>query len=235
VKNIALLLIFVFTCSVFSVAQDSAIIYKTGMLSKGKVTFYGNKYEGSIIEFDAPAKVVEEAIKEMMSKRGYKPTEKKDFLIYKNVLLRNTEIKDAVDVYASVEAKSRSEKNKTLVSIIITQPGAIPENKMEKTDAAAVATMGISGVGVSLLSDMEEDVSIAAHNNEVALQQALIVKTERDLNYLVKDSIDFQQRLENLKLDIEKNGKAQTAAKQKLLEANNRLDMLKARKLEKKN
>ncbi len=234
VKKIAFPLICSVVISFFSVAQDSSIIYKTGVVSKGTVEFYGNKYACSVIEFDAPPHVVEDAIKEMMSKRGYKATEKKGLLIYKNVVLRRTEINDAMDIYATVDSKSRSEKSKSKVSVIMTTAGAIPDKKIEKPEAASVATISIAA-GSALLSDLEEEVSLAAHAHHIELQQALILKTEKDLNYLVKDSIDFQQRLENLKLDMEQNGKAQTAAKQKLLEATNRLDMLKARKLEKKN
>jgi len=119
--------------------------------------------------------------------------------------------------------------------MIITVPGAIPEKRIEKNQAASVATISLAGAGSVLLSDMEEDVSIAAHSNDISMQQELVLKTEKEVNYLVKDSIDLQKKLEKLQLDIAENGKAQSAAKQKLLEENTRLEMMKARKLEKKN
>jgi hypothetical protein len=235
VKKTAGLLLCVVCFSIFAAAQDSSIIYKKGVLSKGTVEYYGNKYDCSVIEFDAPPDVVEDAIKEMMSKRGHKPTNKKGFLVYRNVVLRRTEIKDAVDVYADIEPKSRNEKNKSIVSLIITVPGAIPDKRIEKSEAAAIATINLAGAGSVLLSDMEEDVSFAAHSNDISMQQEMVLKTEKELNYLVKDSIDLQKRLEKLQLDIAENGKAQSAAKQKLLEETTRLEMMKARKLEKKN
>jgi len=235
VKKIAFLLICCVATVFSATAQDSSIIFKKGVLSKGTVEYFGNKYDCSVIEFDAPPNVVEDAIKEMMSKRGHKASTKKGFLVYKNVLLRRTEIKDPVDVYAEIEQKSRSEKNKSIVSMIITVPGAIPEKRIEKNQAAAVATISLAGAGSVLLSDMEEDVSIAAHSNDISMQQELVLKTEKEVNYLVKDSIDLQKKLEKLQLDIAENGKAQSSAKQKLLEETTRLEMMKARKLEKKN
>lgn len=222
-------------CANFISAQDSSIIYKHGKISKGKVQYYGNNYDCSVIEFDAPPGVVEDAIKEMMSKRGHKSSSKKGFLVYKNVVLRRTELKDPVDVYAQIDSKSRSEKQKTLVSMLITVPGAIPDRRIEKNEAAGIATIGLTGAGSLLLSDMEEDVSLAAHSNDITTQQELISQTEKELNYLAKDSIDLQKRLMKLQQDIAENGKAQSAAKQKLLEETTRLEMMKARKLEKKN
>ncbi|HSC54284.1 MAG TPA: hypothetical protein VLC98_11700 [Phnomibacter sp.] len=234
-KNLSFLYIGLLAFSSLASAQDSSILYKKGQLSKGKVEYYGNKYDCSILEFDAPPDVVENAIKQMMSKRGYNASTKKGFLVYRNVVLRRTELKDPVDVFTEIEAKSRSEKNKSTVSMIITVPGAIPDKKIEKSQADAIGTIGLVGLGSALIGSLEEDVSLSAHNNEMTTLQEQIDKTQKELNSLVTDSLEYQKKLQKLQQSIVDNGKAQADAKQKLQETTKRLEMLKSRKLELKN
>jgi septation ring formation regulator EzrA len=82
---------------------------------------------------------------------------------------------------------------------------------------------------------MEKEVSLGAHENDIALQELSVSKATKELKYLEKDANDLQKRLEKLQNDIIENEKARTAAKELLENENSRLKMLKARKLEKKN
>jgi hypothetical protein len=216
-------------------SQDSSIIYKQGILSKGKVEYDGNMYACDVITFDAAPDVVEGAIKSLMSNRGHKYSTRKGFIVYRNVLLLHSNMKEPVDVFASIEPKSKSEKNKTKVSLLITKPGAIPDKKIDSKTAEEVTTLGIASAGGTIFSDMEKEVSLGAHENDIALQELSVSKATKELKYLEKDANDLQKRLEKLQNDIIENEKARTAAKELLENENSRLKMLKARKLEKKN
>jgi hypothetical protein len=234
-KKTVTLLFFLMSVTWSAFSQDSSIIYKQGTLSKGKVEYDGNTYACDVIAFDASPDVVEGAIKSMMSNRGHKYSTKKGFIVYRNVLLLRTNMKEPVDVFASIEPKSKNEKNKTKVSLIITKPGAIPDKKIDSKTAEEVTTMGFASAGGTIFTDMETEVSLSAHQNDIALQELSVSKATKELKYLEKDANDLQKKLEKLQNDIVENEKARTAAKELLVNETSRLEMLKARKLDKKN
>ncbi|HMP91420.1 MAG TPA: hypothetical protein PKD90_01000, partial [Phnomibacter sp.] len=181
----------------------------------GEVTYFGTKYPCKIIEYNAPAEVVENSIKETMEARGYKAESKKGFLIYKNVILPNAPTSQPMDAYILVESKSRKEKDKSVAQIITGEPGKVMDGKAPKGVNPALGVMTTTH-GAMFLEGLAERVGNNEFSRQMQLQEALIADEEKKMRKLESDQADMQKRLDKLKSDIEENKKAQEAQKAKL-------------------
>ena len=173
------------------------------------IEFNGGKYNGYLIEFDAPPVIVEDAIKERFKLQGIKPKETKGFMVYRNVVMPRVDPVKPLDAFIKVERKSRKEKEQTIVYFIAAQPGEIPEDKL-KADVASKSN-GITAIekGGSFLTGLIPDVKQAVYDKDIANQQALVKKEEKKLASLADDQSDMEKKLKKLQSDLEYNKKAQ--------------------------
>lgn len=176
-------------------AQEPAI-KKIHPTRQDHIEFNGVKYPCTVTEYDAGPDVVEAAVKEFMQQQGHKADSRKGFLVYRNVRLSSVHNGQPVDLFISVEAKSRQEKDRSIVHTITAEPGKIPDKKPEKgsIDAGAVV---IAAGGGALLAQMSNNVADKEHARQVAAQQAVILKAERKLKDLQADSVAMQKSWTN--------------------------------------
>lgn len=172
------------------------------------IEFNGGRYEGYLIELNAPQDIVEEAIKQRFKLQGVKPKETKGFMVYRNVILPTIDAAKPVDAFIKVERKSRKEKEQTVVYLITALPGEIPEDKL-KSDAVKPSTVAATEKSGFFLTGLIPDVKQGVYNKDVADQQTQLKKEEKKLANLLDDQSDMEKKLKKLQSDIEFNKKAQ--------------------------
>ncbi|MEP7141453.1 MAG: hypothetical protein ABI707_01225 [Ferruginibacter sp.] len=194
--------------TITSLAFSQNLSLDSAEAKSSMIEFNGGKYNGYLIEMNAPPDIVEDAIKERFKLQGIKPKETKDFLVYRNVIIPRIDPVKPMDAFIKIERKSRKEKEQTVVYFIVALPGEIPEDKV-KSDAAKSA--GITSVekGGAFLTGMLPDVQQGVYNKNVASQQAQVKKEEKKLTDLLDDQSDMEKKLKKLQSELEYNKKAQ--------------------------
>ena len=143
------------------------------------IEFNGSKYNGYLIELNAPPDIVEDAIKQRFKLQGIKPKEIKGFMVYRNVVIPGIGPVKPMDAFIKVERKSRKEKEQMIVYFIAALPGEIPEDKL-KADAAAKSTV-VAPIekGDAFLTGLLPDVKQGVYDKDLANQQSLLKKEEK--------------------------------------------------------
>ncbi|MEP7109319.1 MAG: hypothetical protein ABI760_15100 [Ferruginibacter sp.] len=190
------------------------------------IEFNGGKYNGYLIEFNAPPDIVEDAVKERFKLQGVKPKETKGFMVYRNVVMPLIDPVKPMDAFVKVERKSRKEKEQTIVYFIAALPGQIPEDKL-KSDAAEISgAVAVIEKGNAFLTGIIPDVRQGVYDKDIANQQSLLKKEEKKLANLVDDQTDMEKKLKKLQSDIEYNKKAQERQTAEIEKAKNALNEL---------
>lgn len=200
---ITYILLFI-SCAGFSQASslDSAEIRSS------TVEFNGGKYEGYMVEFNTSPEIIEDAIVERFKAQGVKAKETKGFLVYRNVRLPQIDPAKSFDAFIKVEKKSRKEKEQSVVYLIATNPGEIPEDKI-KSDAARSAGITPLAKTGGVLTALVPDIKRGVYNKDLGNQQSSVKKEEKKLAGLQEDLQDMEKKLKKLQSDIEFNKKAQ--------------------------
>ncbi len=205
-----------------SVATSQDVSLDSAETRSTSIEFNGGKYNGYLIELNAPPDIVEDAIKERFKLQGIKPKEIKKFMVYRNVVLPRIDPVKTLDAFIKVERKSRKEKEQTVVYFIAALPGEIPDEKI-KSDAAK--SIGVSPVekGSAFLTGMIPDVKKAVYDRDLSNQQAQLKKEEKKLASLADDQGDMEKKLKKLESDLEFNKKAQERQTAEVEKARNTL------------
>jgi len=190
----------------FSFAQDST--FKHATAKKSYIEFNGGNYNGYEIELNAPSDIVEDAIKQKFKSMGTKPKEIKGFMVYRNVLLASIDPVKPVDAFIKVERKSKKEKDQTLIYFISSAPGEIADEKL-KADAAGKAGITALENGDAFLLGMIPAVKLGVYDKDLANQQTIVKKEEKNLTNLKEDQADLEKKIRKLQSDLEYNVKAQ--------------------------
>lgn len=201
-----LISIFFTLVTTFSFAQDST--FQNAAAKKSYIEFNGGKYNGYEIELNAPADVVEDAIKQKFKSMGAKPKEIKGFMVYRNVVLTSIDPVKPVDVFIKVERKSKKEKTQTLIYFIASGAGEIADEKF-KADASGKTAVTSLENGDSFLLGMLPVINRGVYDNDLANQLAIVKKEEKNLANLKEDQADLEKKIRKLQSDLEYNIKAQ--------------------------
>jgi hypothetical protein len=199
----------------------------------GKVEFYGVEYPCMIFEYPAPPEVLENALKEEFSSRGYKGSTKKGFLIYRSITLPRVTASRTVDAFMMVAAKSKKEKEKSFIYLVTAEPGKIPDGKPAKGfDGASVVIAGVGGA--AFINGMSGSFEAKEHQRQVDLQANAVISQEKKVKNLQDDYSMMQKKLEKLQQDMEENQAELKNAQQKLEEERRKLSDMKNSKPGKK-
>jgi len=190
----------------FSFTQDSTL-QKTEV-KKSSIEFNGGKYNGYEIELNAPPDIVEDAIKQKFKAMGTKPKDIKGFMVYRNVLLTSIDPVKPVDAFIKVDRKSKKVKDQTLIYFIASGPGEIGDEKF-KADASGKAGVASLENGDAFLLGMLPAVKMGVYDKDLASQQAIVKKEEKNLANLKEDQADLEKKIKKLQSDLEYNIKAQ--------------------------
>lgn len=190
----------------FSFAQDPT--FQNAEAKKSYIEFNGGKYNGYEIELNAPPDIVEDAIKQKFKAMGTKPKEVKGFMVYRNVLLTSIDPVKPVDAFIKVERKSKKEKDQTIVSFIATATAAIADEKFKASATGNTEASSLES-GDSFLLSMIPAIKMGVYENDLANQQAMVKKEEKNLANLKEDQADLEKKIRKLQNDLEYNIKAQ--------------------------
>ena len=196
-------------------------------VKKSKIEFNGIKYDGYLIELNAPPDIVEDAINRRFKLQGSKPKETKGFLVYRNVVMPRIDPVKQMDAFIKVERKSKKEKDKSIVYFIPTIAGEISGDK-SKSDTAANITAIENGD--AFLLGLVPGVAMGVHEKDFANQQMLVKKEEKTLANLKDDQSSLEQKLKKLQDDIQYNKKAQEKQTIEVDKAKTKLNELIAKK-----
>ena len=74
------------------------------------IEFNGGKYNGYVMEFNAPPDIVEEEVKTHFKPQKVKPKKVDDYMVYRSVVLPQVDAEKKMDAFIKVEKKSKKEK-----------------------------------------------------------------------------------------------------------------------------
>ena len=173
--------------------------------AESTITYDKQQVPGYTIEAPFSPGLVEDAMKERFKKMGVKGKENKGFWEYKNVVVPEIR-QDHVDAYIKIDRKSKKQKDISVVSLILTEPGIEPGAPDSVVTAARGAKPAIEAVGAfGLLTSLNSHTE--AHSTELDIKtlEDEVKKAEKKNNDLVKDGEDLERKLKNIQDDISDN------------------------------
>ena len=189
------------------VAQNS--IEKVSDPQPALIEFNGGKYNGYLIEFNAPPDLVEQEVKEKFRSQNVKPKKTDGFLVYRNVLMPQIDPAKAMDAFIKIERKSKKESDKTVAYLIAAYAGEIPEDKVKSGGTATAVGVTVAATSGMVLSGLHPGIEQRKWEKSVLDQQAALKKEEKKLEDLKKAQIDMENKIKQLQADLETNAQAQ--------------------------
>jgi hypothetical protein len=173
--------------------------------SEGTIEYHKGDKVAATIELPYPPEVVEDAIKDFLSKKGVKESKYKGFSIFRSTRMYDSDL-NVNDLHFKVERKSRKEKDVSVVYLLVGRPG---ENVglRTKDDRYKVDD------GKGFLNNMAP--SIDAYNLEVDIknQDETVKKTEKKMKNLQEEQKELEKKLEANKKEQEKQTEEMTKQK----------------------
>lgn len=222
-KKISLLFL-LFSISLFSRAQ--------GTVGQAIVDYNGQDYPCYTVEYPSPANLVEDAFKEKMNQAGNKTSGgARGWLVYRSVLLPVNGQMVMHDLFIKTDRKSRKEDDHSVVYVIATSPGEIPEDKIKKADRSKSAVnIQLSPAGADFLSSSQATVEEKQYQADLLAQQKLVESAEKKLSDLKSDQEKLEKRIKDLQNDLEKNRKDQESQANEIGVQKGKLEEMRNRK-----
>jgi len=212
-------LLFSLLTSAFSFAQSPM---------QTTVEYNGQKYPCYITEYNLPPEETQNVIQQKLKSQGYDADKSKGFLVYRNVRLKDLNGDEAQDVFFKIERKSRKEKDKSLVTMIATKSGLIPDGKVK--GAATMANIGSAANSVSFIESFQSAMNLQQYNLEVAAQENEVAGAEKKLKSLQDEQEKLEKKMKDYQNDLEQNKKDQAKQDKEITKQQALLDQKKAEK-----
>lgn len=174
-------------------------------LKTGTVEFLGTKYPAYIKEVDASVEHTDRAIKEIMDARNAKSKNYKGFNIYRNITLPASGSHERQDLFIHTEAVGKKTNNRTKISLIITRPGAIQEDKLTKEEREKMEPVVLAAGGAAIFAELTPAVENQVYLQSILDQEGLVKKAEKKLEDLRADSVKLEKQLLKIQTDKENN------------------------------
>ena len=178
------------------------------------VSFNGANYNGLVADVQAPPDIVEKALKEKFAKQGVKPKEIDDFLVFRNVTLKSIDSAKLVDAFFKVEKKNKKEKDASTISLIPTQHGEIPDEKMKSGATPKIIT--VSAASEEVLSGLTPEIEMKVFEKKLLDKQEEIKVAEKKLKELREDSAGYVKKQIEIEDDLVQNKKDQESERANL-------------------
>lgn len=203
-----------------SFLQVALMLFVKAQVSDGEIEFNKAKRHVKTMEVNEAPDVVEQAVKNKMLKHGYKHTESRGWLIFKNV--NDPEFSaEPCDLHIKVERKSRKEKESSVIYFFASKPND------------HVTPVALAG-GMLVAEGFHGHITSHAHaeklERDIKEQEETIAKAQKKYDNLVKDQSSLEKKIKDLQSDLEKNKQDQQAQSQELENQNKILEQLKARR-----
>ena len=161
------------------------------------LTFQKNQYTVAAIQVPFDEDVVTSAIKDYMSRRGFKDAKYKDFVVFRSVPL-DSATNIFSDAYFNINRKSRSEKDISVISLLPVKKG------QTLLPASAEDSSFISSSLVFLDSLRPYILSYSLHQ-EILAQQETLGKINSKITDLKNDSGDIAKKIRGYEGDLAEN------------------------------
>lgn len=204
------------------VAFSLSILFANAQANEVKTKYNKIDCNGVSAEYVVDITIVEKTIEDEMKAKGFgKGKSSKGFTLYQGVNFNDIS-PDKIDLYVKTERKSKKEKEKSIITILISKgyDNFISSTTEPKMIAAAI----------NYLNGLEPKFAATSLEAQIKEQEDLVQKEEKkqnnyidDLNDLEKKKRDIEDDIVKKKNDIEKQ-KAEVEKQRQFLEA------LKARK-----
>lgn len=187
----------------------------------GKVDYHKGDKMAAVIDLPINATVVQEAIKDFLSKKCTKSDRSKGFDIYRFAKLHEND-PELLDVHCKVESKGKKD-NESVVYLLIGRPG---ENIGVRTadDHYQIEE------AKKLLNQMLPDIEAFKLESEIKDQEEQVRKEEKKLSGLVDDQKDLEKRIRNLQDKLEENKIDQKKQSDEAARQRSMLDNLRTRR-----
>ncbi len=180
-----------YVCSLCVLATLKAQSYKTSL------TFQKNTYAVAAIQVTLEEGVVTDAIKDYMSRKGFKDTHLKDFLIFRSVPMDgNPSV--VTDAYFTIEKKSHSEKDITNITLL-------PVKKGETISPAAVEDSSTLNSSMVFLDTLKHYILSYSLKQDIKAQQKVVDKIKSNILSLKNDSGDIAKKIRGYQSDLMEN------------------------------
>lgn len=178
--------------------------YTTAQSTSGQVTY--NKISQSAVVNELPFEpnITENAIVGKMKSLGYSPKSSKGFILFKGVKMPELG-PDTYDLYFKIDRKSKKEKDRSIVSLLLSK--GYDNFTTEASDPALFAnakTFVNSLVEVTAAADLEQ---------QIADQEEMVKKAEKKYNNSVDDGNNLEKKKRQIEQDIQENIKDQATKK----------------------
>jgi hypothetical protein len=162
----------------------------------GKVDYHKGDKMAATIELPYNAQVVQEAIKDVLSKKCTKSDRSKGFDIFRYTKLHDND-PELHDVHCRVESKGKKD-NESVVYILIGRPG---ENMGVRTADDHYKHEEAK----KLLNQLLPSIETYKLESEIRDQESTVKSVEKKLDGLVDDQKDLEKRIKALQDKLEEN------------------------------
>jgi hypothetical protein len=187
----------------------------------GKVDYQKGDKMAATVDLPYNADVVQEAIKDILSKKCTKSDRSKGFDVYRQTKLHDND-PELHDVHCRVESKGKKD-NESVVYILIGRPG---ENMSVRTSDDHYK----HDEAKKLLNQILPGIEAWKLESEIRDQEDLVKKEEKKLSTLVDDQKDLEKRIKSLQDKLEENKLDQKKLADEANRQRTALDNLKTRR-----
>jgi hypothetical protein len=164
---------------------------------KSSLTFQKNLYTVAEIQVPIEEGVVTDAVKDYMSRKGFKDSHLKDFIIFRSVPLDSAS-GILSDAYFTIERKSHSEKDITNISLL-------PVKKGETISPTTVEDSSFMKSSLVYLDSLKHYVLSYSLKQDMKAQQKAVDKIKSNLVSLKNDSGDIAKKIRGYESDLLEN------------------------------
>jgi hypothetical protein len=184
----------------FLLLSISSIFFLTGLNAqsyKSSLIFQKNTYTVAAIQVPLEQGVVEDAVKDYMSRKGFKDSHLKDFIVFRSVPLDSGSAV-ATDAYFTIEKKSHSEKDITIISLL-------PVKKGETISPSTVEDSSLMKSSLVYLDSLKHYVLSYSLKQDMKAQQKAVDKIKSNMLSLKNDSGDIAKKIRGYESDLAQN------------------------------
>jgi hypothetical protein len=166
---------------------------------EGRLDYQKTSQPAAIIELPYKQDVVEDGLKDYMSKRGYKSSSSKGFDVFRSAKFDINDA-DQNDLYFKIDRKSRQEKDITIITLLPAKPNQDLIARIgDSTTEPKVAAAKI------FLDSLAPHIYSHNANVQVGLQLDILKKAQKNLTGLQDDQASLEKKQRNLTADQAQN------------------------------
>ncbi|MES1159649.1 MAG: hypothetical protein ABUM51_02745, partial [Bacteroidota bacterium] len=162
-----------------------------------KIDYQKTQQSAAGLQLAYESGTVEDAVKEYMSKKGYKSSSSKGFILFRATALDSADAEGS-DLYFTIDHQSRKEKDITLITVV-------PTKKNEDILARTQTDDPRIEKAKTFLDNMAPFIDAYQVQLQLNAQTEVLKKAEKKLNGLLSDENDLNKKIRRLQDDSVQN------------------------------